>query len=249
MSRDLIQLSTDIWLYPLSPTPTDVQPNIGVIRADEQTVLIDAGNGAHHADDIKTTLYQAGFPTVGTIIYTHHHWDHVFGAAAFNPQRIIAHTLCRERLQERAVRDWSPHTLRAESELQPFFKLRNDSVLASLEAWGTFRVCMPNIVFSGTFTLYIDDLQIDLIHVGGVHAPDSLIVRAGEVLFVADSYYPPPLPERTPENDKLDISMLESFLESDAQIFVDGHGLPRSRDELRDLIADERARQIAQGQW
>jgi hypothetical protein len=30
---------------------------------------------------------------------------------------------------------------------------------------------------------------------------------------------------------------------------VDGHGLPRSRDELRDLIADERARQIAQGQW
>ena len=89
--RELIELADSVYLFPRDDSPGAIQPNIGLIRGQRQTVLIDAGNSPRHARQIMASMAGGGFPPINTVIYTHHHWDHTFGASVYNADHIIAH--------------------------------------------------------------------------------------------------------------------------------------------------------------
>jgi len=50
--------------------------NVGIIRAGDRALLIDAGNG-----DVQATLTALGITTIEQILFTHHHRDSASGAA------------------------------------------------------------------------------------------------------------------------------------------------------------------------
>jgi glyoxylase-like metal-dependent hydrolase (beta-lactamase superfamily II) len=122
---------------------------------------------------------------------------------------------------------------------------RQDAIIEAVEDFRDFRVCLPTMYFSKAMTLHTGLFRVELVHVGGVHAEDSVIVKIPEagVMFLGDSYYPPVYFERTPENDHLDVAMLESFLEEGYSWYVDGHGKPRTMAQMQELINEERQRQ------
>ena len=93
MSGSLERLGERVWYLPAHPDPEKVQPVIGIVLGDEETVLIDAGNTPALADRLQDELNQIEVPPVTKIIYTHHHWDHVFGACTYEAQ-VIAHSRC-----------------------------------------------------------------------------------------------------------------------------------------------------------
>jgi alkyl sulfatase BDS1-like metallo-beta-lactamase superfamily hydrolase len=45
------------------------------------------------------------------VVYTHSHWDHVFGGVEPGGGLVIAHAVTAEQLIELAARDWSDHGL------------------------------------------------------------------------------------------------------------------------------------------
>jgi glyoxylase-like metal-dependent hydrolase (beta-lactamase superfamily II) len=245
MFRELEQLAPRVYLFPRDETPNTIQPNIGLIGLSDQTILIDGGNSSRHARRIQTALDLAGLPPIQTIILTHHHWDHTFGLSSFSPHQIISHTLCAKYLREYAKKEWNPMMLREDTANNPKREISNNAIIDAISDWHSFRIVLPSMCFNHNLTLYFDELEIELEHVGGRHADDSIVVRLPEqsVMFLGDSHYPPPYDLREEDDIDLDIVMLDSFLAQSYAIYVDGHGPPRNQEAFAKMIAWERARQ------
>ena len=241
----LKQLSSHVWLFPSEKGDNVTQPNIGIIVDEDQTVLIDAGNGAPHAERIKTAVYEYGFPPVTQIIYTHYHWDHVFGAYCFDVP-IIANQRSISYLERQKSYPWSVPFLHERWKKQPRMR---DQVMEMLKAagdWGQFEIKMPTLVFDQQYELLLPNVKLELHHVGGLHAFDSIVVEVKNegVVFVADAYYPPPTYEQEPgEEELLDLEIIRDFLTPDADIYVDGHNTPFSTRQMHYLIRFQEMRQ------
>jgi glyoxylase-like metal-dependent hydrolase (beta-lactamase superfamily II) len=240
----LIPIADNIWIYPHDPQVT--QPNIGLIQCGEKTVLVDAGNSPRHGRAIAAEMATMGFGRLHSLIYTHHHWDHIFGAMSHTPLHIVAHQTCAEILSQQAKRPWGSADLRQEAENTPHLAERNMRISTAIDNWQDFRIVRPTITFSNEMELYIEDLTLILQHVGGRHAPDSIVVKVPDagVMFLGDCIYPPVLHERPPEgDDDLNIPMMEALYAEDYAIYIDGHGNPASREQVAALIEAEKSRQ------
>lgn len=234
----LVQLANHVWLYPRDPEPDKVQPNVGVIITERQTVLVDAGNSPRQARRILLALDERRAPPVSSVIYTHHHWDHVFGGQVYGTP-IIGHELCRKQLAELAGKPWGQAYLQEELQRTPAREVGLRAMSRAIDDWRGFRLTPPEVTLTRHLRLHLDGVTVEIEHVGGQHAPDSLIVRVPEarVMFVSDCYYPPPPHQRKP-SDTLDWDMIERLAGEAMDIFVDGHGDPRSREEFRRLATE-----------
>jgi glyoxylase-like metal-dependent hydrolase (beta-lactamase superfamily II) len=241
MSDALCQIAEHIWLFPTDKGADAVQPNVGIITTDGGTVLVDAGNSPRHARQITRALADLNAPLASRVIYTHHHWDHVFGAQIFVAPT-IAHESCREILLERAARPWSAAYAEEEMRRNPAQEVMYTNILRAVDDWHGFQIVVPSLTFSKGMTLHLDALALEIEHVGGQHAPDSCIVkiRSAGVAFLGDCYYPPVLAERRTDST-YDFNMIRRLLADETlHTFIDGHTpTPISRDELARLLERE----------
>lgn len=241
MFRNLEQLTARVFVFPHD----SVQPNIGLIKLEKQTILIDAGNSPRHARQIMAAMSGMGFAPIQTVILTHHHWDHSFAAASFNLKQLIGHQETAKILADYAKREWSATALREETLNNPKLELSNNAKIDAIGDWRDFRIAEISLSFSHSLTLYFDDLSIEMEHIGGRHASDSIVVRIPEeeVMFMGDAYYPPPIHLRDMGDEDLDIAMLQNFHDQAFRFYIDGHGNPYSHDALSKMLAWEKGRQ------
>src|SRR5919106_5695384 len=118
MELQLTQLTEHVWVLPHHPDPNAVQSSIGVIVSRNQSLLIDAGNSPRLARQLKMELARCNLPPIAHIIYTHHHWDHIYGACEFDVP-VTAHVMCRDILQEEARKPWGMDYLNREIRRNP----------------------------------------------------------------------------------------------------------------------------------
>jgi len=238
MPETLIQVAPQVWIFPRDEDPNRIQPNVGVIVAGGQTILVDGGNSPRHARRILLALDAVNAPAVSYVIYSHSHWDHVFGAMVFGAPA-IAHELCRKYLAETAAKPWSHSFIQEEIQRTPAREAGLRALGRAIEDWRSFRLVLPEVVLSKLLRLHLGDLTVEIEHVGGQHAPDSVVVRLPEagVLFTSDCYSPPQLQQRRAD-DRLDADMIESLVDDDLDMYIDGHGNPRTRADMKQLAYD-----------
>ncbi|MGW5192952.1 MBL fold metallo-hydrolase [Kribbella sp. NPDC004138] len=221
----LQHLAGRVWIYPHDPDPDAIRPSVAVIADDRGGVLVDAGNSPEHARAIRTAIEAAGLPAPRWLVYTHHHWDHTWGACAWPDVTVIAHSSAVDLLAKESERPWSHRYLHdqveADPKLGPSFRAR----ALAVPDWTDFRIVLPDETFDDTLRLPND---VVLRHVGGKHAPDSLIVLADGVALLGDAFYPPPYHLRTPD-DTVDYAMIRQLLDEPYDWYVDAHSPPRSR--------------------
>jgi len=221
----LQHLAGRVWIYPHDPDPDAIRPSVAVIADDRGSVLVDAGNSPEHARAIGTAIEAAGLPAPRWLIYTHHHWDHTWGACAWPNVTVIAHSSAVDLLANESERPWSHRYLHdqveADPKLGPSFRAR----ALAVPDWTDFRIVLPDETFDDTLRLPTD---VVLRHVGGNHAPDSLIVLTDGVALLGDAFYPPPYHLRTPD-DTVDYAMIKELLSERHDWYVDAHSPPRSR--------------------
>lgn len=234
----LIQLANGVWLYPHDENPDKVQPNVGIIIGAKHTVLVDAGNSPRLARRILLELDELRAPPVSYVIYTHSHWDHIYGAMALDAT-VIGHELCRKYLVEQASKPWGQAYIQEEIQRTPAREAGLRAMNRAIEDWRNFRIIVPEITLTKALRLHLDGVNIEIEHVGGQHAADSVIVRVKEasVMFVSDCYYPPPSYQRKP-TDTLDWNMIERLADENMALYVDGHGAPRTGEEVRRLVVE-----------
>ena len=239
-SVELKQIADQVWIAPRDTNPDTVLPNVGVIITPTQTILIDSGNSPRSARRIMHALLDLDAPPVSYVVYTHHHWDHVFGGDVFSAQ-IIAHNLCRDLLLKSAAKPWSQAYLQEEIYKNPLLEDSRRAMARAVDDWHNFRIRVPTITFTRKAEFYLDGITLEAVHVGGQHAEDSIVVRVREagVLFLGDCFYPPPQHLRQP-SDTLDGDMLERLIDPDIKVYIDGHGDPFDVSGMHERIAEAR---------
>ena len=152
MTGAIKQVSEHVWYLPAHPDPEKVQPLVGIVVGNDETILIDAGNTPALAHFVLSELQRIKAPPVRKIIYTHHHWDHVFGASAYDVQT-VAHTLCATELAREAEKPWSATFLASEVARDSSLKTRAKILQAGIEDWSKFKIVIPSTTFENTLTL------------------------------------------------------------------------------------------------
>ncbi|RIV41257.1 MBL fold metallo-hydrolase [Micromonospora radicis] len=220
-----------VWVCAGDPDPDLVQAGVALVADERGSVLIDAGQSPSHAREIQAALRQAGLPAPRWLVYTHHHWDHVWGAGAWPDVEIVGHAAGAELLRAEANRPWSIPYLRAEvlrnRRLGPSFRAR----ALAVDSWDELTVLPPTRVFTDALTL---PTGVRLRHVGGRHAPDSTVVVVPDsgVILLGDSWYPPPAHLRTPA-DQPDLALVGRLLDDDIGWYVSSHSPVLSLAEAR----------------
>lgn len=232
MNGTLRQVGERVWYLPPHPDSEQVQPLVGIVVGDKETVLIDAGNTPRTAKTVLSELERIGAPPVGHIIYTHYHWDHVFGGCIYGAPA-TAHTKCLAQLKKEALKPWSRTFLTNEVARDPTLEGMANVLRQGVEDWEGFHIVVPEVSFETAYELRGEGYRLELKHVGGKHAADSVVVAVADekIMFLGDSFYPPPL--RLGLSDRsLDIEMLKSFLSEACELYLDGHGEPFTKTEL-----------------
>jgi cyclase len=149
------------------------------------------------------------------IVNTHHHWDHVYGNAAFATQDIVAHRTC-PRLMELQARAWSETTPAPPPEGVP----------------------QPTVTFGDRLTYIGEDESVSLIHTPG-HSEDSVVVYldAARVLLAGDILEWPLPTFAQRDGQPTWIRTLRQLKQLPAEVIVPAHG-PAMGKELID--ANER---------
>ncbi|MGX7675599.1 MBL fold metallo-hydrolase [Plantactinospora sp. DSM 117369] len=229
------QLAGRVWLSPGDPDPANVQAAVAVVADDRGSVVVDAGHSPAHARAVQAAMRAAGLPPARWLVYTHHHWDHVWGACAWPDVEIVGQVAGRELLRQEAARPWSHRYLRAQvrenPRLGPSFRAR----ALAMDDWADFTVLPPTRTFTDELTL---PAGVRLRHVGGAHAPDSTVVYVPDarVALLGDCFYPPPAHLRDPD-DGPDLAMMRDLLDDDYQWYVDSHGEPVTLAQARQLVS------------
>lgn len=221
----LQRLTEHVWYFPPDKDQTKVQASVGIICTPTQTVLVDAGNSPAHARRVMDALKSINAPPLSQIIYTHHHWDHIFGAVAFGVP-VTAHRICYDAVVRYAQNDWSPENVRRTILDEPKLAVSFTALNAAMaDDWDTWQIVFPTTILEKkTNILELDGLTLEIEHIGGNHADDSTIITVREdgVMFLGDCFYPPPAHRRQPD-DAPDVHMMAYLLDRGLTYYADGH--------------------------
>lgn len=236
MADSLVHLAGRVWLYPADPRADRVQGCVAVIASAAGSIAVDAGNCPTVAEHVQRAVAEANLPKVGTLVYTHHHWDHVWGACTWRDVEIVGHAAGHPLLVEEARQPWSHDYLRAEMAANPLLGPSFDARMRAMPSWDDFTILPPQRTF--TATLDLPD-GVRLRHVGGRHAADSLVVEVPDsgVLLLGDCFYPPPWHLRQP-TDQPDFALVRHLISDRFDWYVDSHSDPRPRHEVDALLAE-----------
>ena len=228
------QISPHVWILPRHRDKNRVQATIGVIIAGDQTILIDAGNSLHLARQIQATLAAMAAPPISHVVYTHHHWDHTFGACVYGVPA-IAHHLSSQFLSDMRQLNVGEAHLRTKVERNPKLILE-----WTAEDWDEFEIVLPEITYEDQVQFQFGDVTLELLHVGGIHAADSTVIKVVQdgVMFLGDCYYPAPRYIDT-DDQMLDMTMLANLLDENYEHYIDGHNAPMQTRHVRRILRSQ----------
>lgn len=145
--------------------------------------------------------------------------------------------MCKTLLTKEAKKPWGVEYLAQEIKRTPRLKVGYTARARAVRNWATFHIVIPDLVFDSSLTLQLGQISVQLLHVGGQHAPDSIVVEVprARVMFLGDCYYPPPSHLRTP-GSKASMAMLAALESKEYALYVEGHDKPRTRANLLKML-------------
>lgn len=184
----LRQLTEHVCWY--TPDARTDRPSLAAASGRRGTLLLDIGASPAHTGGFLRALAEHGVPPLRYAALTHWHWDHSFGAAALDVP-IIAHEETARQLAVQASYDWSDAALDQRVEAGQELAFCRDMLKLELPDRSGLKLALPDILLTHRLTIDLGDVQCQLIHVGGDHAPDSvaMYIPQDRVLFLGDALY------------------------------------------------------------
>lgn len=208
----------------------ELDQTLGLVVGSTGCLVIDSGTDETHGGDFAAAV-RTVTPLPWTLVITHAHFDHFFGAAAFLPCPVWAHVRCAEAMadSDEHRRDW---VARYESRGEPDLARR----LAAA------RLVLPTDLLTDHVTLDLGDRSVDLIHPGPAHTDHDVLVHVPDanVVFAGDLVEQGAPPSIGPDAHVTHWpAALDRILALNPTVVVPGHGDPvdqafvaAQRDEL-----------------
>lgn len=240
MSPILSQLTERIYYLPCS-SDTD-RPNLSYIRGDRYSLMVDAGNSAGHAALFLQGLEELELPAPSYVAITHWHWDHTFAIHAV-PGTTIAGRLTNEQLSKVMAWDWTEEAMQFRLSSGEEIEFCDTHIRLEYPNRDKIIVKTADIEFDQRLTLDLGGITAQLIHIGGPHSEDSVVVYIPEekALFLGDAdggdfYHMQGLYDK-----KKLISFIQFLRDLDFKISIDGHDVPATKEELLTYMEEELA--------
>ncbi|MGW7358472.1 MBL fold metallo-hydrolase [Streptomyces sp. NPDC054802] len=154
--------------------------NAGFVSDGGSTLLVDTAATERRARALRAALLATGAPLPRTVVNTHHHGDHTYGNGVFEPEAVVVgHDACRREL------------LAAGRQLHLLWP-RTD--------FGDIRITAPTVTYSDRMTVHVGDVEVRLVHPGGVahttgdtvvHLPRQGVVFTGDLIFQGGTPFVP----------------------------------------------------------
>lgn len=204
------------WMPPGAPD----RPSLCAVVGDRRTAMLDAGSSQAHAREFLAALSAEGAARPSVVVYTHSHWDHVFGGAELGAP-VIAHVLTAEYLLEVADMDWSDEALDERVAAGEASAQHAANVKQELPSPRTVEVAPADIVFEQGLDIELGGVTVRVRHVGGNHSADSSVmyIEPDRVLFLGDCIYDSPAGLTA----EVTFPLLDGILAFGAELYVEGH--------------------------
>lgn len=152
------QLSDHAWAY-----TAEGDPNTGIVIGDEEVLVADTQATPAMAADVIRRIREVTDKPIRYVVLTHYHAVRVLGAAAYQPQHIIASQDTYDLIVERGEADKA-------SEIGRFPRLfRNVETVPPGMTW-------PTLTFNGKMTLWLGKLEVQLMQLGRGHTKGDTVV-------------------------------------------------------------------------
>jgi glyoxylase-like metal-dependent hydrolase (beta-lactamase superfamily II) len=201
--------------------------NTGILHDAEHAALIDPALLPDEVEDIAA-FCEAQQLKVETVVITHHHWDHVLGAARFPGAHVVTH---QSYVAQTALDlQWTRSSIRRYYEAE------------GVVSAASFDPPMPDQTVDRIVGLTIGGVRVQLVHTPG-HARDHLSIYDSEAacLWAGDLLSDLEIPF---VSDRLDAyeRTLGMFAGMVIEVLVPGHGsLTRDRAEIAQRIDADRS--------
>src|SRR5439155_24050803 len=142
------------------------RPSLGAVVGDRRTLMLDGGSSRAHANEFLRALAAEGVAHPFAVVYTHSHWDHVFGGIEVDAP-IVAHASTADRLVELAARDWSDEGLDlrvATGEASPEHAAH---VKEELPAPRVVEIAPADVIFHDGVEIELGGATVTVRHLGG----------------------------------------------------------------------------------
>lgn len=151
---------------------------------------------------------------VRTLVNSHHHGDHTHGNWLLPAATVVGHTRCRDEVLATGT---------AAELLFPGVD------------WGEIRVRPPFVTFEDRLTVWVDDLRVELLHVGPAHTSNDVVawVPDHRVLLAADLVFSGGTPFVVMGSVAGSLAALDRLRALEPAVVVPGHG-PVGGPELLD---------------
>ncbi|HWQ21497.1 MAG TPA: MBL fold metallo-hydrolase, partial [Clostridia bacterium] len=201
--------------------------NTGVLHDRGHAALIDPALLPDEVEDIAAFCDSRQLK-VETVVITHHHWDHVLGAARFAGAHVTAH--------QAYIAQTALDLERTRCSIARFYQAEGVS------SAGSFDPPMPDQSVERIIGLMVGDVRVQLFQTPG-HARDHLSAYDTEsaCLWAGDLLSDLEIPF---VSDRLDAyeRTLGMFAAMDVRILVPGHGsVERDRTEIAHRIEADRS--------
>jgi len=151
------------------------QVTAGVVAGPQWAVVIDTLALPDETLAIREFIERELNVPVRYIINTHYHADHTWGNCFFPGATIIAHSMCRQLLEEKGI-------------------VSLESVRKQNQAFRQVKIVLPHMTFDqGELTLRVGKKNLILMPATG-HSADgiSVLVEEDRILFAGDAFMPIP---------------------------------------------------------
>lgn len=191
----------------------------GVVAGPQWAIVIDTLALPEETLGIRDFVEHEVGVQVRYVINTHHHADHAWGNCFFPGATVIAHSLCRQLLEERGI-----PALENARKHNPAFR--------------QVKIVLPHLTFGeGGMSIRIGKKNLTLMPATG-HSPDGIaaLVEEDRVLFAGDAFMPLPY---VVDGDADDIvATIKKIGRMGLENIIQGHGDIILRGEIETAVRE-----------
>jgi glyoxylase-like metal-dependent hydrolase (beta-lactamase superfamily II) len=152
------QISEHAWAY-----TAEGDPNTGIVIGDDAVLVADTQATPAMAADVVRRIREVTDKPIRYVVLTHYHAVRVLGAAAYEPDHILASQDTYDLIVERGEQDKA-------SEIGRFPRLfQNVETVPPGLTW-------PTLTFTGKMTLWLGKLEVQLLQLGRGHTKGDTVV-------------------------------------------------------------------------
>lgn len=219
----LEEVADGVYSY-VQPDGTWFINNTGFVVGSDAVISIDATSTERRTKAYIEAIASVTDLPVRVLVNTHHHADHTHGNYLFPDATVIAHELCRDVMMQAGIPDYS-------------------AVFPGVE-WGDLQFRPPDVTFSGSTTLHVDGLTVELQDLGYVaHTEGDVLAWIPErkVLFAGDLIFHGGTPFSLFGSITGTLDALDVIQGYGADVIVPGHGPAFRGDDIARVLDEQRA--------